>query len=340
MKFAENSNKAAEYLRQAIPLMVKHKIPPNPLNYALWYTYVSNKVPELNAELDKALATYGTCPNLIGEQMFREHMIRDEVDQADQVQANLISLASNLHDHATETAISTADYSLMLKESLDALSEVDSDEGLPLESIIQNLSVKTEQISASTAKFQENINAAQKEIESLKAELAKSRMDARIDPLTNLFNRRVFESELGLLLQSGKPDNLCLVMVDIDHFKSFNDTYGHLMGDRVLKYVGQLLRDNCPEPLLPVRYGGEEFALLAPNHDPEKTFELCEGIREKIRAIRIKQKKSGDVISSISASFGIAQGQADESIEGIIERADAALYQAKEQGRDRVIIAA
>lgn len=338
MKFAENTGQAAEYLRQAIPLMVKHNIPPNPLNYALWYTYVSNRVPELNQELDKTLTTYGTCPNLVGEQMFRQHMIKDEVDSAENVQAGLIALVNDLHEHASVTAEETKNYSDTLQDSLDAL-QADGGPALPLESIIQTLARKTQDISDSTQRFQTRIDDAQSEIESLKAELEKTRQDARVDPLTGLFNRRVFETELGTLLYSGNAGTVTLVMVDVDHFKKFNDTYGHLMGDKVLQYVGKLLRDFCPEPMLAVRYGGEEFAVIMPALTANKSAELANALREKIQAIRIKQKKSGEVISSITASFGVAESRQEDSINTLIERADKALYSAKEGGRNQVQIA-
>lgn len=338
MKFAENTGQAAEYLRQAIPLMVKHNIPPNPLNYALWYTYVSNRVPELNQELDKTLTTYGTCPNLVGEQMFRQHMIKDEVDSAENVQAGLIALVNDLHEHASVTAEETKNYSDTLQDSLEAL-QADGGPELPLESIIQTLARKTQDISDSTQRFQTRIDDAQSEIESLKAELEKTRQDARVDPLTGLFNRRVFETELGTLLYSGNAGAVTLVMVDVDHFKKFNDTYGHLMGDKVLQYVGKLLRDFCPEPMLAVRYGGEEFAVIMPAQTASKSAELANALREKIQAIRIKQKKSGEVISSITASFGVAESRQEDSISTLIERADKALYSAKEGGRNRVKIA-
>ncbi|MDI3325381.1 diguanylate cyclase [Pontibacterium granulatum] len=335
MKFAENTNQAAEYLRQAIPLMVKHNIPPNPLNYALWYTYVSNRVPELNQELDKTLTTYGTCPNLVGEQMFREHMIKDEIDSAENVQAGLIALVNNLHEHAAETAEQTKDYSNTLQDSLDAL-QADGGPALPLETIIQTLARKTQDISNNTQRFQQRIDDAQAEIESLKAELEKTRQDARVDPLTGLFNRRVFESELGTLLYGSNEGAVTLVLVDVDHFKRFNDTYGHLMGDKVLQYVGKLLREFCPEPMLPVRFGGEEFAVLLPSATTEQAVDLSNRLREKIQAIRIKQKKSGEVISSITASFGVAISKPDDSINTLIDRADQALYSAKQNGRNQV----
>ncbi|MDO6513130.1 GGDEF domain-containing protein [Neptuniibacter sp. 2_MG-2023] len=338
MKFAENNNQAAEYLRQAIPLMVKHNIPPNPLNYALWYTYVSDRLPELNVQLDKTLTTYGTCPTMLSEQLFREHMIKDEINGAEDIQASLISLINNLYEDAGHTAEKTANFNTVLEESLVTLQQQeDGEASLPLDSIIHALSTHTKSIGDTARLFQERMYAAQIEIQALKEELNKTRQDARVDPLTNLFNRRVFDSELAQLVSNTNHNLISsFILVDIDHFKNFNDTYGHLMGDKVLQYVGKLLKDVCPEPMLPVRYGGEEFAVLMPGVDIDSASEIAEKVREKIQAIRIKQKKSGEIISSITASFGVSQFKHGETAEQLIDRTDKALYKAKDSGRNQV----
>jgi diguanylate cyclase len=315
--------------------MVKFNIPPNPLNYALWYTYVSDRVPELNKVLDKTVGAYGTCPVMVSEQLFREHMLKDELDSAKDVQSSLIALMNNLHDHANETAKRTFDYSEVLQDSLSALAD-NTEEPRQLESIIQNLALNTEAISATTQQFQGRIDAALAEIATLKAELQRTRQDARVDPLTGLFNRRVFDSELTQLMASPTAHRTTLLLVDIDFFKRFNDEYGHLMGDKVLQYVGKLLKEYTREPILSVRFGGEEFAVLLPGAPLDEARQLAELLREKIQAIRIKLKKSGDVINSITASFGVAEYRAGEAADEFIDRADSALYRAKSGGRNQV----
>lgn len=336
MKFEENSTQSAEFLRQAIPLMVKHKIPPNPLNYALWYTYVSKRIPNLNQQLDKILDTYGTCPLLMGEELFREFVIDDEIGKNDKVNSSLIELINGLHKHSDIATKSTMDYGSVLNDTLSALKEEQEPESL--EQIINTLSENTDAISQSNQRFQQQIQSAQEEIEALKKELQESRQDARQDPLTGVFNRRVFDTELAQLCQL-EGATASLVMIDVDHFKKFNDEYGHLMGDKVLQYIGKLLKDECTQPWLAVRYGGEEFAVITIGTPAPQAAEFAGQVLEKIRAIRIKQKKTGKIISSITASFGVAQLSADETPEALIQRADAALYQAKENGRNQVIIA-
>ncbi|MBY4677797.1 GGDEF domain-containing protein [Marinobacterium arenosum] len=338
MKFTDNASQAADYLRQAVPLMVKYNIPPNPLNYALWYTYVSERLPKLNARLDEALDTYGTCPNVVSEQIFRDHLIREEIGAADEQQEALLALINQLGSHATETAAHTENYSTVLEDSLLAFDRPDDQlDALPLEAIIRNLAANTREISETTREFQRRIDDAQAEIESLRSELNKTRQDAHFDPLTGLYNRRVFDSELEQFTQLEQAGKLTLVMLDVDHFKRFNDSYGHLMGDKVLQYVGRLLRESCPDPMMAIRFGGEEFAVMMPGSKLADGIELAERLRAKIHAIRIKQKRSGDVISSITASFGVSQLQPGDSAGQLIDRADGALYNAKKQGRNRVV---
>jgi diguanylate cyclase len=340
MKFAEDNNQAAEYLRQAVPLMVKHNISPNPLNYALWYTYVSDRMPELNIELNKTLTTYGTCPTMLSEQLFREHMIKDEINGSDDIQASLIGLINDLHQHAEQAAEKTESFSTILEDSLDTLKKQEDGElSLPVESVIHALSNHTKSISETAREFQNRMEEAQAEIQALKEELNKSKQDARVDPLTNLFNRRAFDAEISQLVGVNNSEIISsFILIDIDHFKRFNDTYGHLMGDKVLQYVGKLLKEVCPEPMLPVRFGGEEFAVLMPSTSGQEAADIAEQIRQKIQAIRIKQKKSGEVISSITASFGVSQLKVDESSEQFVERTDKALYKAKDSGRNQVQI--
>lgn len=336
MKFADNPKQAAEFLRQAIPLMVKHSIPPNPLNYSLWYAYVSSALPDLNNKMDKTLETYGTCPSIVSEQLFRDFLIKDEVDNAEDIQDALFSVMGQLETSASNTAHDTEAYNEVLQDSLAALRDSSDDQSL--ETIIQKLAVNTETISESARLFQKQIDEAQTEISALKMELEQTRKDATVDPLTGLYNRRVFDAELQQLANQNPP-HVTLVMVDIDFFKKFNDSYGHVMGDKVLQYVGKLVKDQCVEPLLPVRFGGEEFAVLLPGKTVLDAANLAESIRKKIMAIRIKHKKSGEVISSITASFGVATMSDNETVELFINRADAALYKAKESGRNNVQIA-
>lgn len=161
------------------------------------------------------------------------------------------------------------------------------------------------------------------------------------DSLTGLHNRRHFDRMLAQEClraeRFGQP--LALVLCDIDHFKKFNDTYGHQNGDRVLKAVSEALRDAVRQVDVVCRYGGEEFAVILPNCDREQAVEAAERLRQTMAALAVRLADGQTV--AISGSFGVAiQSDQDSDPETLIRRADDALYDSKRHGRDRVTLAA
>jgi diguanylate cyclase len=126
-------------------------------------------------------------------------------------------------------------------------------------------------------------------------------------------------------------------MLDIDHFKQFNDQYGHPLGDRVLQHVGQLLREHLPARAIAARYGGEEFCIILRDcFDVATAHAYAEKLRVKIQSLRIKVRRTDEVLDSITASFGFALAIQGDTLETLLTRADDALYQAKRDGRNQV----
>jgi diguanylate cyclase len=134
-------------------------------------------------------------------------------------------------------------------------------------------------------------------------------------------------------------DQLSFIIMDIDKFKLFNDTHGHPVGDQVLKFVANLLQKECPSTITPVRYGGEEFAMLCPNCSLDDAKNIAENIRIKLSTMVFKHNKTGQKLPNITASFGLAIKNPEEHLTQLIERADKALYMAKECGRNQVQLA-
>ncbi|MFQ3189655.1 MAG: diguanylate cyclase [Paraglaciecola sp.] len=342
MKFSENSAQAAGYLRQAIPIMVKYNIVPNPLNYTLWYSYYSKAFPSLNNELDKTVKRYGTCPPDISESLFFRHM--NNLDNENKKQLvdfqNIFShLVNDLSDSMDHTAQQTNSYSQALMENLTELGTHSIDDATA--PLLNKLSANASAICTANEEFQGQLSAAQFEIKTLKAELENSKKEANTDPLTGLYNRRVFETIYNQFVDNeNNHDDITLIMMDVDKFKIFNDTHGHLVGDQILKVIGQLLKKECKDPILPVRLGGEEFAVLCPRFKLEQAKIIAEDIRVKLASVPFSSKRTGERIPPVTASFGVAQKRPNDSLTNIIERADQALYAAKNAGRNRVKSAA
>jgi diguanylate cyclase (GGDEF)-like protein len=173
--------------------------------------------------------------------------------------------------------------------------------------------------------------------------IVKNRMLSEVssrDALTGLYNRwfvlEKIDSEMNRALRHGSP--MSLLMLDIDHFKRVNDTWGHGAGDQVLQAIGKLLRDSCRVYDVPGRYGGEEFCIVLPETKPGNTSVVAERIRSRMEATQLQ---CGETSINVTASIGIAGMDASESNEllspaALIERADRALYSAKNRGRNRV----
>jgi diguanylate cyclase (GGDEF)-like protein len=160
--------------------------------------------------------------------------------------------------------------------------------------------------------------------------------EARTDQLTQLPNRRYFDEYCTLIASRRRTsDRVAILSVDVDHFKRLNDTYGHQVGDVVLRSIGNAIQASVREDDVPARYGGEEFVVLLRNPAPGVALEIGERIRQNVREMDLVE---AGVTDRVTVSVGVASGQqAGETIDEIVERADRALYTAKRTGRDRVV---
>ncbi|WP_158967412.1 GGDEF domain-containing protein [Paraglaciecola sp. L3A3] len=338
MNFSENSDQAVEFLRLAVPTMMKFNIVPNPLNYTLWYSYYSKAFPRLNKELDQTIERYGTCPPKIAESLFLQHIGHAENDNEQQLiafQASLSHLASNLSDSINTTAKQASGFSSAIAEKVSLLDDVDTN----ISPVLNELTSNINGISKVNDSFQAQLSDAQAEINTLKEELEDSKREASTDPLTGLFNRRVLDSIFKEFVNNpNSTKKLTFIIMDIDKFKIFNDTHGHILGDQILKIVANLLKNECKKPVVPIRLGGEEFGLICPEYDLPEAHKLADGIREKLASRPYTNKRDGKKIPPVTASFGIAAKHRGDALTNIIERADKALYKAKEAGRNQVIL--
>lgn len=174
---------------------------------------------------------------------------------------------------------------------------------------------------------------------TLKRQSDLLRAQAWRDGLTGLYNRRAFDDALATELRRHRrnPASLGLVMLDIDHFKAFNDHYGHQAGDACLQQVANAVASCARRPGETVaRYGGEEFAIILPNTEPADCARLCERMVGAVRALALRHEASPAGIVTLSIGYATQQPQDDDASSVLIARADKALYQAKQSGRNRV----
>lgn len=204
-----------------------------------------------------------------------------------------------------------------------------------LERLEQELAKATERATVLEGKLVD----ASGEVEQLRTALEQAEIRSRTDALTGLANRRALETFLRSAqiraMEEGEP--LSVFLADVDHFKRFNDKYGHQLGDQVLRLVAKCLEDGIREGDLAARYGGEELMGVLPGATQDTCCDVAERIRLRIACARVTRRATGEEIGSITISVGVTQFTAGESFETLLERCDNALYQAKQSGRNRTI---
>ena len=207
-----------------------------------------------------------------------------------------------------------------------------------LERIVDDVKSEIIKLETNSTTLQAQLDQATNEIDELRLKLVQYQEEALIDPLTRISNRRGFEDKLNSLIEeakaSGKP--LCLIMADIDHFKLFNDTYGHIVGDNVLRVVAKNFKNLIKGKDLVARMGGEEFAVLLPDTPLEGAISLAEKLRSAFEQMDLKKRDTGENLGRICLSFGVTIYNRNEAIDSYLERADKALYVSKKSGRNQV----
>lgn len=313
-----------------------YNIAPTPRNFEIWYSYLGSDNPKLAAQLDKLIKEAGPLTPGVLDALFQEFF-------ADTANAGTVIAGSReLRQIATQMATRVAADRTLVHDYANALTQYEvSGEGAidpELKRTIGALEQSTTHLHDRMRLLEQMLAASVERINKLESRLAKSEHDATRDALTGLANRRLFDTAIrdaaDLAVRDQSP--LCLLMLDIDHFKQFNDTHGHPVGDNVLRLVGKVLQDHLKGRDTAARYGGEEFAVILLSTPIDGAIVVAEQIRGLLSSRPIVNRGTGQKLGIVTCSIGVAQFQPGEAVGDLISRADAALYRAKRGGRNKV----
>jgi diguanylate cyclase len=224
----------------------------------------------------------------------------------------------------------------VVSNSVDRLTKVDSIQDI--REVVGEIVERTKTLGHFGKSFSNKLKEATHALETLKKDFEQVKTEATIDPLTGVANRKLFNNTLSSLTEEAVKDNfpLSLLLIDIDHFKRFNDEHGHLIGDEVLKFVAKKIRDLVKGGDLVARFGGEEFTVILPETALEGARIVGENIRKFFAKSSLKTKTTSLVLGNITVSIGISTFRPGDSPEAMIRRSDQALYAAKKAGRNRI----
>ena len=334
MKYTHSKDESAEYLRRALPLMSSQNAAFHPLSYAVWYEYVSGMNTALNAEVDALLARRSPLSETEVVALHDRHVADINSENASNIAAGFQRILGEISQSTGTVMQETGVFGSLLQQlSHDCAAQ-------PSAINLDTLIAGTQGMQRSVASLQSQLEASNKEIETLREEVARARDASLTDGLTGLANRRGFDQKLSECLEaSGDGGAPCLLMCDIDHFKKINDTYGHLFGDKVIRAIAGVIKENVKGRDTAARFGGEEFVILLPDTSLQGAHALAEQIRRAIERGRIK-RGNDETVARVTLSIGVSRHRTGEATNGFIERADQALYAAKQGGRNRVSVAA
>lgn len=309
-----------------------------PRNYEIWYNYATGYNPQLNKTVNETLTAKGNLEPADLEQIYATYVspsrLTDRLGTVGAKAADEITHIMAMIDAALGSASS---YSESLADATQQLGATKDRDGLRV--IIETLVGTTKEIERSNQALEARLKASKQEIAELQQNLEAVRHESLTDPLTTLANRKFFDETLDKAMAdaaaTGKP--LSLMLLDIDRFKSFNDTYGHLTGDQVLRLVAMCIKQNVKGQDLAARYGGEEFAVILPNTDLQQASAVAEHIRRGVMAKELMKRSTGESLGRVTISIGIATWRLRETGAELIGRADSCLYAAKKRGRNCVV---
>jgi diguanylate cyclase len=328
LAYAETAMGQIKALRQAA----------TPRNFEIWYAYATGHNAELNQQINDTLVRAGRLTEQDLSAIYERHFSASRFcDRVDEVGARIVGEIEQVVTMIEAAIGNSNDFSQSLAGAHREI--ITSGDREQLRFIVETLVRATKEVEEANQTLQKRLVDSREEINVLQENLEVVRTESLTDPLTTLANRKFFEESIKSFIdqseESGVP--LSLILTDIDHFKKFNDTYGHLTGDQVLRLVAIALKQNVKGHDVAARYGGEEFVVLLPRTALLAAVTVADNIRRAVMGKELMRRSTGETLGRVTISLGVANWRKGDTVATLLERADACLYAAKHGGRNCVV---
>lgn len=340
MQYSHEKKQAEKFAGAAFERIRTEGLAPTPDTFELWYVYFSGQSPEVTRAIDILIAnkqaiTEDRCKEL-HHRFLNDSQNEEMVRRArDQIHLTIENVTGAVRDVKT----ATNEYSGKLGGLSGKIDKIkDAEE---LKTVLESVMTDTEVMISRNQKLEAELDQSSQLMLELQRDLENVRKEAMTDGLTGLANRKAFDLALRRISEEASQENqtFSLLMIDIDHFKNFNDNFGHQIGDQVLRLVARTLTDGVKGRDVAGRYGGEEFVIILPNTPLDAAVMVGNALRKALATKDVINRNTGEKLGRITMSVGAAEYKRDENINELIERADAALYTAKHNGRNQVAAA-
>lgn len=328
--------RAEECATLALAQIARLGLKPVPHLYELWFRYYQGD-PEVVRAIDRFS---GQIDEMACHALYKKHLSESARDDSvrrlsDQIQEAVTGMVSML----TSAKSATSDYGRNMAGMTDRVRAADSLDDLGR--IVSDIVGDTRRMLEKNQELELRLDSSSRQVSELRQTLDTVKKEAVTDSLTGLSNRKAFDKQIHDAVERARADGsaLSLLMLDIDHFKTFNDTFGHQTGDQVLKLVARTLTSGVKGRDTAARFGGEEFAVILPDTPMDAAMKVADTLRRAVQGKEVVHLSTQKNLGQITLSVGVAGYTRGESINGFIGRADAALYEAKRTGRNRVVAA-
>ena len=325
------------YVRLVLPLMSKHDIPITPRNYTIWYNHVSGVNAALSKAIESIIAERTGFTEQKNDMLYRQFCMEKDDSELFRIRDNLRQIMATVLRQMAELTGRNDEYDAFISNSITQLSNADMDD---IGSVITEIIRKTKVLGQYSKSLQSKLKETSSALETLKMDYEQAKTEAFVDFLTGIPNRKAFNDTITIYTNeastSEENQDISMLLIDIDHFKKFNDQHGHLIGDEVLKYVAKSIKAAIRGKDFVARFGGEEFAVLLPNTPLNGAAVVAENIRQFFAKTYIKSVSQQTSLGIVTVSIGVACYRPREASAKFICRCDVALYSAKANGRNRV----
>jgi len=328
---------AVRYLKLTLPEMSKREIPTTPENYAVWYEYTAGTNHDLKNSIDGLIKANMEFSDRVNDDLYQKFIGNGQQTAVAEIRDSVRQVINDLLSQISAEGNGLGDYAKTLESFSEKVSDTSDSNTVNL--LITELLIETKKREEATHNLQNSLDSMAQEMTQLRQEVARLNDEACTDALTKVSNRRAYDIAIERAVSASKMNStrLSLLMLDIDHFKRFNDQFGHVIGDKVLRFVAAMLQKHVKGNDTVARFGGEEFAVILPETAYNDALSVAENVRKRISAQVLSDSAENIKLGSVTVSIGVALYRYGESPEEFIHRSDKCLYQAKNSGRNRVV---
>ncbi|MGC8522123.1 MAG: GGDEF domain-containing protein [Steroidobacteraceae bacterium] len=337
MRYQQSREESAEILRRALQLMSPHEAGYHPLSYAVWYEHAGQLNPPLSQDLEKHIAAASSLTDAEICRLHALHIAARDVEMFELAQRELRELIGRTEQDTAEAETTLQRFTDALRGATERLTREPSD---AVRTLLGNLLSQAAQVQSTLRSLHAQLAKQREEVAGVIERLERAQTEPLRDPLTGLVNLSGFRRALTGQDDPADFTGVVLLAVDVDYFKRINDTHGHVIGDKVLMKVAKVLNEHLAAEDVAARIGGDEFVVLLRGKTLSQAAALGERIRSATQRSLIVHPDGSQFAGEVTLSIGAACGRTGDTLETLRHRADAALYDAKAAGRNRVALAA